>query len=161
MGLFGDTVVPLLKGFGQPGKIAILEVVQSLLVILSVWWLAKSYGLVGAALATLGAVTASQGISVMFTQQILEHPFRGLGRRMFFIITAAGAGALAALGIDTFVSGILGLILAGLAGGMVTGMLLWAADRRYNLALFQDLARAFPQIAPLAGAASAKAADAV
>jgi O-antigen/teichoic acid export membrane protein len=153
IGLFGETTVPLLKGFGKPERVAVLEVVQTLLIVLAVLWLARSYGLIGAALALLLAISASQGVSAWYVRRMLPRPFSGIGAPMLFIAAAALLGAAVAWLIDTRVQGITGLLLAAAAGTLLTGALLWAGGRRLPLGLFADLVLAFPQLAFLIPAA--------
>lgn len=156
VGLFGDAAVPLFKGLGQPHRITLLEVVQSSLIILLVWGLTGHYGLMGAALASLLSVAASQGVSGVFVARMLDRPFRGLRRRALAILVAALAGAAAALAVISLISGIVGLVIAGLIGAAVSAGILLLYNRRFDLGLAQDLARAFPQIATLLRRSPAK-----
>jgi PST family polysaccharide transporter/lipopolysaccharide exporter len=149
VGLFGDAAVPLFKGLGQPYRVTVLEIVQSSLIILLVWALTGRYGLIGAALASLVSVAASQGVSGVFVARLLEHPFRGLRHRTLVILGAALAGAAAVLAVINAVSGIAGLVAAGVAGASVSAGILLLYNRRLDLGLTQDFSRAFPQIAAL------------
>jgi PST family polysaccharide transporter/lipopolysaccharide exporter len=149
IGLFGDAAVPLFKGLGQPYRVAILEIVQSSLTILLIWWLAGQYGLIGAALTMLVSVAASQGVSGLFVARMLDRPFLGLRRRTLTILGAALVGAFASLAVNSLVSGIAGLAVAVVAGGLLSGGILLIYNRRLDLGLAQDLTRAFPQIATL------------
>jgi O-antigen/teichoic acid export membrane protein len=156
IGLLGEAIVPVLKGFGQPYKVAALEAVQSLLLIGLVWWLTARYGLIGAAIAWLPAVAVSQGISGIFAKQIIDQPFRGLKAPMMAIILASGVGAIVAFLVDTGLGGILGFVAANLIGLAIIGFLLWLSDRRFDLGLARALARAFPQAAALVGFSAAE-----
>jgi O-antigen/teichoic acid export membrane protein len=149
IGLFGDAAVPLFKGLGQPHRVTILEVVQSSLVIVLIWGLTGHYGLMGAAVAMLVSITGSQAVSGFFVARLLAQPYRGLRRRMLAIIGAALAGAALSLAIIHFISGIAGLVLAAMAGVLVSAGILLSYDRRRDLGLAQDLSKAFPQIAAL------------
>jgi O-antigen/teichoic acid export membrane protein len=146
IGLFGETVVPILKGIGQPYKITMIEVLQTSLLILLIWSLIDRLGIVGAALAWLPAVTVSQIISANFLQQILPRPFAKLGTPMLVIIAASGVGAAVALGVVNMVSGLTGFVMANLFAAGITAVLLWASDRWLALGLSAGLSRAFPQI---------------
>jgi lipopolysaccharide exporter len=151
VGLLGDAIVPLLKGFGRPNKVAMLEVIQSSLLILLVWSLADRYGLVGAALAWLLAIGVSQIFSAILAYQILPRPFAGLGGGMLAIAAASVASAMVAVGVTSAVSGFIGLVVAGLVAVAVTASLLWMLDRRFDLGLADNLHRAFPHVAGLIG----------
>ena len=71
VGLFGDLVVPLLRGVGRPGRVTALEAVQSLALVSLAWWLAGAWGLVGAGIAWLVAVGSSQLLALVFLRQVL------------------------------------------------------------------------------------------
>jgi O-antigen/teichoic acid export membrane protein len=156
IGLFGETIVPVLKGLGQPYKVAVLETVQSLLLIIFVLVLAGRYGLVGAALAWLPAIAVSQGISFVFAKKILYKPFKGLQIPMIAIMLASGLGAGVAFGIDRALGGIFGFAIANLIAVAVIGMALLALDRRFDLGLANAFTRTIPQIATLVGFSPAK-----
>jgi O-antigen/teichoic acid export membrane protein len=151
VGLSGDAIGPLLRGFGRPSLVAVLEVIQSSLLILLVWSLAGRYGLVGAALAWLLAIGVSQVFSVMFARQLLHRPFAGLGAPLLAIAAVSAVGAMLAVGINSTFAGVIGLVVAGLAAVAVTVSLLWVLDRRFHLGLAGQLHRAFPQVASLVG----------
>jgi O-antigen/teichoic acid export membrane protein len=151
IGIIGDAVVPVLKGFGQPYKFAGLEGAQSLLLIVFAWILTERFGLIGAALAWFPAVVGTLVASFVFLNQILPQPFAKLKAPILAIATASGAGAVVALGIDNLIPGLAGFVAASLLAVIVIGSLLWLLDQRFNLGLFKDLARAFPQIAVLMG----------
>jgi O-antigen/teichoic acid export membrane protein len=155
IGLFGDAVVPLLRGFGRPDKVVILELIQSGLLILLVWGLAGRYGLIGAAMAWWPAIGASQVFSVFFAYQILVRPFAGLAAPVFAITVTSGACAIIALGVNSIQLGLGGFVAAVLLAVAVTASLLWALDRRFDLGLMANLCQAFPQVASLIGLAPA------
>jgi lipopolysaccharide exporter len=156
IGLFGDVTGPIFNGLGQPYKITVIEIVQSLLLIAFVWSLTSRYGLVGAALAWLPRVCISQIISVIFVRQLLPQPFAGLGAVMLLITVASGIGAIVALSIDLIFPGLTGFVAACLLAVITTGGLLWASDRYFALGLGQGLRQLFPQIATLSGFSPAK-----
>lgn len=77
IGLFGDTVVPLLQGVGRPERVTALELVQSLALIVLALWLVAPAGplgdpLRGAGVAWLGAVAASQLLAAVFLRRALS-----------------------------------------------------------------------------------------
>jgi O-antigen/teichoic acid export membrane protein len=147
IGIFGDVAVSIFKGFGQPYRIALLEVIQSSVTISFVWFLTSRFGLVGAALAWLPAVFLAQLMSARFLQIILDHPFRGLQGPFLAIVAATGLCVFVAMTVNHFIPGLMGLILAAILGGLSTILFLWMADRRYELGFAQGLVLAFPQFA--------------
>lgn len=153
IGLLGETIVPVLKGVGQPHRVAILEFVQSLILVVLVWDLAGRFGVIGAALAWIPAIAASQLLAVGFLRTILPHPFAGMGRAALAVTVAAGLGGISAAGLAWLVPGFPGLVTAvGLAAAAVVSVL-WLMDRRMKLGLAAGLARAFPQAGTLLGTA--------
>jgi O-antigen/teichoic acid export membrane protein len=151
MGVVGEAVIPILKGIGQPYKVAVLEGLQSLFLIVCILEFTGRFGIVGAALAWVPAVAASQIVSCAFVQQILPRPFVGLGVPMLVIAVASGAGALVALGIDDISSGLSGFLMANLLAVVIIGTVLWVLNRRFALRLADDLSKAFPQMAAFVG----------
>jgi O-antigen/teichoic acid export membrane protein len=156
IGLLGEATVPLLKGVGQPYRIAVLEVIQSALIIVLVWGLTGRFGLVGAALAMLLSVAASQGVSVLFVKRLLDRPFGGLTARAATLFGSALGSAAVALALVRLPWGVTGLAVAATAGAAVGAGILWCADRRFELGLIQDFTRAFPQVAVLFGLSARK-----
>jgi O-antigen/teichoic acid export membrane protein len=156
LGVFGDVTGPIFNGLGQPYKVTVIEIVQSLLLIAFVWSLTSRYGLVGAALAWLPRVIISQIVSVIFVRQLLPQPFAGLGVVMFFITVASGIGAVVALSINIIFPGLIGFVIACTLAVVSTGGLLWASDRHFSLGLINGLGQIFPQLTTLAGFSPAK-----
>ena len=150
IGVFGDVTGPIFQGLGQPYKVTVIEIVQSLLLIAFVWSLTSRYGLAGAALAWLPRVIISQIISLIFVRQLLPRPFAGLGAVMLLIIVASGTGAIVALTIDLIFPGLAGFILASVLAVISAVGLLWISDRHFALGLIDDLGQVFPQIMTLA-----------
>jgi PST family polysaccharide transporter/lipopolysaccharide exporter len=147
IGLFGETVVPLLKGTGRPYRLAVIESVQSALLLGGAALLIRPFGVLGAALAWLPAVGVAQLLCAGLMAKLLERPFAGAGRPLGVIVIASLCGALAARLMTTAWSGLIGFLLAVGAGAGICGLLLWAAERQMRLGLFADLAHAFPRVA--------------
>lgn len=156
IGIFGDVAVSVFKGFGQPYRITLLEVIQSSITITFVWVLTRRFGLVGSALAWLPAILLSQFLSVRFLQNILDHPFRGLQNPLMAVLAATGLCAVVAMIAIHLVPGVVGLIIATALGAMSTVILLWVADRRYSLGFAHNLTLVFPQFASLISRSLAK-----
>jgi lipopolysaccharide exporter len=151
IGIFGEVTVSVFKGFGQPYRITLLEVIQSSIAIAFVWILTSRFGLVGSALAWLPAILLSQLLSAHFLQQILDHPFHGLQKAFMAIITGTGVCVLVTLGASSLIPGVIGLIMAVALGTVSTAALLWVVDRRYSLGFARNLALVFPQFASFFG----------
>lgn len=147
LGIFGEVAVSVFKGFGQPYRITLLEVVQSTVTISLVWFLTRQVGLVGAALSWVPAILLSQGLSAWFLLSILDRPFRGLMAPLLAVLAATALCAAVALTASYLVTGVTGLVVAAILGASSTIAFLWFADRRYELGFANDLALIFPQIA--------------
>jgi len=151
IGVFGEVTGPIFTGLGQPYRVTVIEIVQSLLIISLVWGLTIRFGLVGAALAWLPTVIISQVVSALFIRQILPRPFARLGAPMLLITIASTIGAVVAMSVNNTLSGLAGLITASLLAMAVICGLLWVFDRRFTLGLMEDLGQIFPKIATLIG----------
>ena len=149
IGTFGEVAVSVFKGFGQPYRITLLEVIQSSITISFVWVLTQRFGLVGSAMAWLPAVLFSQLLSIRFLQNILDHPLRGLQNSLIAILAASGLCFIVAVTTSYLIPGVLGLVTAAALGGGAAILLLWMADRRYKLGFANNFALAFPQFASL------------
>lgn len=144
VGLLGDALVPLLKGLGRPSRATLLGLVQSGLLVLLAWELAGRFGAVGAALTWLIATGAAQLLGIYLLRQVLPQAWVGSTFALTATVTAAVAGAAAAWGIVRVEDGLPGLLAAVGGAALVTLAALWSLDRRLELNLARDLARAFP-----------------
>ncbi len=151
IGLFGDTVSPLLKGLGQPYKLVVIELVQSSLLVALIWGLTGRYGVLGAPLAWLVAVGSSQLLSAFFIRRLLPQPFAGLGRSMVTIVVVCSLGGVVAWSVANAMAGLTGFFVAAFAGVFLIGIALFLADRAFAFGWVRDLSLAFPQVALLAG----------
>jgi O-antigen/teichoic acid export membrane protein len=147
LGLFGETVVPLLKGAGRPYRLAIIEGVQATLLLVGVLVLIPSFGVLGAALAWLPAVGVAQALCAWLALPLLDRPLAGVGRPLAAIVLASLGGALAALLVAMAWPGLAGFVVAVAIGGGGGALALWAAERQWRLGLSADLALAFPRLA--------------
>jgi lipopolysaccharide exporter len=149
LGLLGDSIAPILQGVGRPDWLVVIEAVQSSVLILAVWMLSDRYRVVSAGLAWLVAVGATQVLSALVMRRLLPQMFAGILRPGLAILLVSVAGGLAAWSALQFVSGLAGLLIAGLVGMMTVTVLLWDIDRRLGIGLRSDLVRAFPQLSGL------------
>jgi lipopolysaccharide exporter len=145
VGLFGDAVVPIFKGIGQPYKVVILEFIQSLLVILFVWNLTAQYGLAGAASAWLLATSGSQLLALFFIRRQISTPFAGIKSPLMAIIFSGGLSGLVSIGVSLLIPGIYGFGITVFLGLAVYAIVLWFLDRSFHLGLAQTFLDAFPQ----------------
>jgi O-antigen/teichoic acid export membrane protein len=151
LGLLTDATIPLLKGLGQPHKVAVLETIQSLTLAFLAWHLADRYGVTGAAAAWIPAVAVSQIVSGSFVCRLLRRPLAGLLMPISAVLSVSGLGAAIALGVNSVLPGLGGLAAAILLAVGITWSLLWSLDRPLNLGLTNALALAFPKLAAVAG----------
>lgn len=147
--LIGVTIAPALKGLGQPNRLVVIEISQSLLLITLIWWLTSLFGVNGAALAWLPAAVVAQTISIIFLVQVLPKPFAGLGLPMGIISFVSLLGGVIALLVNNALGGLIGFILASALALCVFGILLWLSDRHFELRLGEDLVQVFPQFTTL------------
>ena len=154
IGIFGEVAVSVFKGFGQPYRVAFLEVFQSSITLILVWVLTSRFGLVGSALAWLPAILLSQILSARFLREILDHPLKGLHMPLLAILTGAGLCVLVATFVSDLIPGLIGLIIATALGGASTLAFLWATDRRFKLGFAHNIALVFPQFADFLGFSS-------
>jgi O-antigen/teichoic acid export membrane protein len=147
IGIFGDAVVETLNGLGRPEKRARMTLVLNLTLISLVWGLSSTLGIIGAALAWLPAIIASQIVGIVSLRQVLPQPLEGLGRPLLIIAIASLAGAATAYGISLYLQGIGGLVVAGSTASLVTFLLLWISGRRFSGGFVQDFITIFPRVA--------------
>jgi O-antigen/teichoic acid export membrane protein len=151
VGLFGEVVVPLLMGLVQPYKITVIELVQAILLITLIWGLASRFGIVGAALAWIPAVTVSQIISAYFIKPLLDKPFAKLKRPMLVIIIATASGAVISYVVVQSIPSLVGFGFAIALGLFTTAAIFWYSERRFSLGITRDLSRMFPQVTSFLG----------
>ncbi|MGD2159341.1 MAG: oligosaccharide flippase family protein [Anaerolineales bacterium] len=151
IGLLGETVGPILRGTGRPAKAFFSSAVQYTFLVVFVWGLAQRFGVVGAAIAWLPAIFASQIANLIFIRQILPNPFTGMRLSILSIAAVSVMVTVIALYVDIMINGLAGLIVAGLLGVATSGAVFWILERRFSIGLSVGLARAFPQVATWMG----------
>jgi O-antigen/teichoic acid export membrane protein len=151
IGIFGEVAVSVFKGFGQPYRITLLEVIQSTITIASVWFLTSHFGLVGAALARLPAIIFSQILCIIFLLSVLDRPFLGMRNPLLSIIAGTVFGVGVAMIVIYFLPGVMGLIMAVILSALFIILFLWLADRYFGFGFARDLALVFPQFASFIG----------
>jgi hypothetical protein len=98
-------------------------------------------------MAWLPAILFSQLLSIRFLQKMLDHPLRGLQNPFIAIVAATVLCFVVAMTASSLIPGVVGLVTAAALGGGATILLLWVADRRYDLGFAHNLVLAFPQFA--------------
>lgn len=129
VGLFGEASIPLLKGMGRPSRLAVLEGVQSVLLVAFVWQLADTFGLAGAVAAWIPATLASQVAAVVFVGRALDSPLRGAKRLLASVVAVSVMAALVAALVAGWLGGLPGLLVGATAGSAAAVILMWVADR--------------------------------
>lgn len=147
VGLLGDTVVPLLKGIGQPSKVAAATGSQTAVLVAVMWFFTGYWGVGGAALAWLPAIAVSQVIIIKYLYDLLPHPFAGLLKPAGIVVLVSLSGAAIAMKIYEMLPNLFGLIGAAAASTAFIGGMLWIFERRLSLGLLDDLAQVFPRLA--------------
>lgn len=147
LGVMFDATAPMLQGRGKPQQVTALFAVLSATVAALGWVLADRFGLLGAAMAWVAAEAAVFATCVVFARQMLAQPFAGLAGPMAVVAAAAAAAAGAAWAPERVQPGLAGLVGgAGVAAAVAVGTLL-LLDRRFEVGLARDFARAFPALA--------------
>jgi len=150
LGLFGDAVVPLLKGLGQPGKVVAIEGAQASVLLGSALILANRFGLVGATLAWIpAAVVASLVLGVLFARQVLRSSLLIIFKALGAITAASVVGCLLAWGVDAIIPGSKGLLVATLLSVPGIAVLLVVLDGQWEFGMRSEFTRLFPQLAGL------------
>jgi O-antigen/teichoic acid export membrane protein len=147
--LLADTTIPLVKGFGQPYRVMQIELVQSVSLILMIWFFTSRYGTVGAALAWLPTVILIQILCLYFIHDIFQDPLKQLRRPIFAILIATLVGMGISYMAILILPNIPGLVIASLLAALATGSILWFSDYRYSIGLVRNIAIAFPQVASI------------
>lgn len=146
IGIFGDTVVEILKGMGRPDKRMMMGLMQTFVLIAFVSLLTIRFGIIGAALASLPAVLISQIMGIVFVGQLMPRPFSGLGKSLTAVLIASLTGATVAFVLDKYLIGIIGLVAAGVGAALCTFAILWIANQKWSLGFVEDLILIFPGI---------------
>lgn len=147
LGAFGDAAAHLLKSLGYPNRTALLEAIQALLLVSLVWEGARRFGLVGAAGAWIPATVITQFVAYAMLRREIDSPLGGIGKLMTVVLGISAAGAGVAFVLDTWVGGIVGLLLGAAVGGTTVLFLLVTGDSRWSLHLLDDVASLSPGLA--------------
>lgn len=159
IGLYGDALDPLFKGWGQPWKAAALDGIQTAMLITLVWPLTALYGIVGAAAAWIPSTGSSQVAGALMLRGMLPGAHAGLRRPLLLIAVVGLLGGLVAFVLERQVPGLPGLIIAASAGLFVSSFLMLRADRRFGIGLVAGIELIQPRLGAwarrLAGSSSA------
>jgi hypothetical protein len=123
-----------------------MVLVLNLMLISLVWVLSGNFGIIGAALAWLPSIVASQIVGIVSLRRVLPQPLEGLGRPLLIIAIASMGGGMTAYGISQYLTGIGGLVVTGTAAFLVTFLLIWISGRRYSMGFIQDVMTIFPRV---------------
>jgi O-antigen/teichoic acid export membrane protein len=145
LGIMWDAIAPALKGFGQPKKVAVVELVQLVIIAVVVWQLTGWLGVTGAALASLIALLVAQCLGILYVHRILDRPFAHLGVPLLATTLVASGAGLTAWVVAAHTPGVVGVVIAGGLGLVVAALSGWFLDYRLRLGIRTDLAEAFPQ----------------
>jgi lipopolysaccharide exporter len=149
IGLVGDAAVPALKGLGQPHKFALLEGGQSFVLVICAWLFVSQFGLIGAGYAWAVATLPTLLVSVLFIRQGLRLPFAEVIKPLLAITLSSVTGGLVAMYLESRFQGLPGLCVAAVIAVAIMGAILWLLNKSFELNLTRDVAKAFPQAAPL------------
>jgi hypothetical protein len=110
-------------------------------------------GVVGAALAWLPAIAASQVMSIIFIHKVLPRPFSGLALPLGVLAIISTLATLSAISVDHLLPGLFGFISAAAFGLCIVAVLIWILERRYRLGISVGIVQGYPRLAAAAGLA--------
>jgi O-antigen/teichoic acid export membrane protein len=151
VGTLGDTIMPLLKGMGQPKKLAALELFQLLVLCPVAWVLVGQYGLDGAGMALIIAAVITQLFAIRYAKGMIEQPFLEIRGSLVAICGATLAGLVITLLIIERMSGMSALIVAGVIGPVTVLLVAVVLDRTFELGLLRRVAEPYPALARVFG----------
>jgi O-antigen/teichoic acid export membrane protein len=151
VGALGDTVMPLLKGMGQPKKVAVVELVQILVLCPVAWVLIGQYGLDGVGIALIIAAVISQVFAIRYVKGMIEQPFSGIRNSLMAVGGATLAGSAISLLIIERMSGLPALIAAAVIGPITVVLTAVLLDRIFKLGLLRRVAEPYPALARVFG----------
>jgi teichuronic acid exporter len=146
IGLFGDMTIPILKGVGLPHHQVAIELIQTTLLVASIWVLIDQFGVLGAPMAWLISVGSAQLVSFYFIKRLFSKPFSGMVKPLLIITTVSCFGGMVAWLLSYVIPGLFGLVISIFAGLVLIGGILWLADQGMALGIRQDINLVFPQV---------------
>ncbi|MGH9380709.1 MAG: lipopolysaccharide biosynthesis protein [Thermoanaerobaculia bacterium] len=147
IGFLGDAIFPVLKGVGKPRRLAVVEAVQTPVLIACLYFFSAHWGLPGAALASVPAVVAAQLMYCWFAKDLLADSVGSALRPLLVIAALSAAGGAAAWGLCALMPGLFGLVVAAMLSLGGVAVIFWSVAQRSDLGLLDDLALAFPALA--------------
>ncbi len=151
IGFIGDAIVPILNGMGKPYQVTIVEFAQSIALVGLIWTLTERFGVNGAALAWIGAVSLSQILNAWFVMKIIPKPFQSIGKLLSAISLITIFGVALAYQLDVALPGLLGFVVAGIGGVLLISALIWQADNKFQFGILDNVRILLPQRRQLAG----------
>jgi len=134
MGLFGDSVIPLLRGQGRADQAFAIEAVQTGSRLLFLVPLMSAFGVPGAALAWLVGNAVAQLAAAIFIRDVLRRSLGGLARkRLAAGVTAAALAGAVAAGAGAALHGFTALAVGGTTAAVAAAGILWALDHVVGL----------------------------
>ena len=148
VGVIADAVFPMMEGQGRPERDTDDARPPLRSRVMLAWPLSATYGVTGAAAATLAAAVPVQIVAAAYARSSVPRPFRGFGRVVLAASIAGGTGA--AIGLLVSIIG-LPAISAALTAAAISTALLWVLDRILGLGLAELAVRLFPAAGRLLG----------
>jgi lipopolysaccharide exporter len=121
LGLYADAVMPLLSGRGRPDRSMLVVTAQTTALLLLLFPLVATWGVLGAAVAWLPAFVAAQAVSVVFVRRTLGSSMAGAGAQLLGLLAIWTVAAAAGASVRIWLSG-----AAAVAGGLVVGLVVGA-----------------------------------
>ena len=146
VGLLGAGMIPVLKGIGRPSAFAAMEATQVAVFVLVGWSLIGAFGLVGAGVALVSGVFASQFLAVYYARKVFVRPCAGLAAPMATIIAASLLATSVAAATVAALSGLVGLIISVVLAALTAAIVIQWTDRVFGLGIVRTLIRPFPRL---------------
>jgi O-antigen/teichoic acid export membrane protein len=144
--LLSDSMAPVLKGLGQPSRIAAMDTLQLLMLASLGWWLIGLLGLPGAGLAWMISILAAQLMAARYAYEVFGTPFAGLLRPLLAIAAASILATIIAAVSVRLVPGMIGLGVGILAAALTAGIVTLFLDRIFRLGILHTVLVPFPWI---------------
>lgn len=144
--LLADGMVPVLKGLGQPSKIAAMDTLQLVILAALGWWLIGAWELPGAGIAWMISILAAQVMAARYAYEVFRTPFAGLLRPLLAIAAVSILAAIVAEAAKGLIPGLIGLGVAIIAAALTAGAGTLLLDRMFSLGILQTVLVPFPWI---------------
>jgi O-antigen/teichoic acid export membrane protein len=148
LGLYADTVLPLMLGRGRPDRTMAIVATQTAVILVVMVPLTSLFGVAGAAAAWLPAYGSALLVSLLLARHEIGTTLGNAGTPMLIIALASGAAGIVAMAGAALTGGVPALA-AGIVLGIVTASgLLYAASKAVDLRLAEIIRPGAAELSP-------------